>query len=1204
MSMPWRVSEEMLAKTNDAILKPILRDLLLAEALRAGCATSAVSINTDDRAPDGGADAVTPKPLNASDWLGDRETCWQFKIGAAGQPARLKTEVLKPLPSTTLKRQGRFVVVATSATDGEAGRRSRMNALVQAAKKKRIPVSRIAVYSTDTLARWLEQHPGIAASFMGFPAGCQQLERWKAHPHHKTPWHASPQTLQAIADYRRDLGIEGLIATPHLHISGAPGAGKTRLALEICRDAEWRFNVLYVESKGSTNVDQLLERLEASAGARAVVVVDEVDPDEARRWNGLVLRAADRLRLVTIGRKRAPAIQEILTHEVEPLVGAAMTHFIAATHPTLPKEHLEYAARFSDGFPRLALLAAAALERDRALDVQGLLARGDIRELLDELIPDHSRRSSLRVLAALESVGWTGDAAAEGMAIASHYQLDWNRVRDDIDQLHAEYGIAPTAGNLRYVSPRPLGVLLAVEAWAAQPETMRTLYDKLPTEASQRAFEERLRLISDSKQVQAFVATELRRFRSLDELSSEGAVRRWTGFGHAHPLLATRCLREALEAATVEVRRAIAGGTRRQLVWALSEHASRLDCFHDAMWALAHLAVAENETYANNATAQFVGKFQIFLGGTATPYSDRLAFIDEVIASSDAKYRALAVHALARPLETHGEHRSHGVTESLAREPEQWRPTLQELNDVLIGAFDRLLDLAMREAAPEVLDAMVQAVSRTAMRLRHDLERDRLAEIITLLARTSGARREQLWHRVEEVRSRTEKTWKDRSAADLEWLAALERQLEDPSLIGQVRRAVAAAEWDTPATAYGELAERVVADSAVWEPVWAWLTSGEARGGAWAFGEALALTDGAGLLLDAIETLRAGPDLRAVAAYVGQRARREGSGWLEDWLDRFAASHSDPNVVVELTSRTGSSSRAVVRVLQQVRAGAAPTTTEQLSYGQWADNLATADFDRLVRGLADAPAHRGSALVLVAGRAERDASYLAQAEPLALDLVADSELIRASPNHGYYWERLAEALVTRHAERIASAILAAHDPRSRGPDAWFLEHTTYARPLLERCIEVDAAATWAALKPYLEEPPLAVVYAIGLPPVLDQMPRADVLAWIGGDPKFRGALAARITAKSLEDGSLLVELLERFGHVREVADAVRSEFFSGQWWGDASAHWKQVADGLRPLANRSDKPRAARWARETIRQLEHAAERERSDEAEERIRRR
>ena len=68
-------------------------------------------------------------------------------------------------------------------------------------------------------------------------------------------------------------------------------------------------------------------------------------------------------------------------------------------------------------------------------------------------------------------------------------------------------------------------------------------------------------------------------------------------------------------------------GTLVRLAW-------RSSSFHDAVKALALLAEAENETWANNASREFVARFQIFLGGTAVPYLDRMSVLDELLATN------------------------------------------------------------------------------------------------------------------------------------------------------------------------------------------------------------------------------------------------------------------------------------------------------------------------------------------------------------------------------------------------------------------------------------------------------------------------------------------------------------------------------------------------------------------------------------------
>jgi hypothetical protein len=50
--------------------------------------------------------------------------------------------------------------------------------------------------------------------------------------------------------------------------------------------------------------------------------------------------------------------------------------------------------------------------------------------------------------------------------------------------------------------------------------------------------------------------------------------------------------------------------------------------------ALALVAEAENETWANNASVEFVIRFQINLGGTTVPYMRRLEVLDELLATN------------------------------------------------------------------------------------------------------------------------------------------------------------------------------------------------------------------------------------------------------------------------------------------------------------------------------------------------------------------------------------------------------------------------------------------------------------------------------------------------------------------------------------------------------------------------------------------
>lgn len=74
---------------------------------------------------------------------------------------------------------------------------------------------------------------------------------------------------------------------------------------------------------------------------------------------------------------------------------------------------------------------------------------------------------------------------------------------------------------------------------------------------------------------------------------------------------------------------------RRNLVWALERLCFRSETFEDATELLYRLAIAENESYANNATGQFLQLFQTFLAGTEVNLERRLKLLVSLFKFND-----------------------------------------------------------------------------------------------------------------------------------------------------------------------------------------------------------------------------------------------------------------------------------------------------------------------------------------------------------------------------------------------------------------------------------------------------------------------------------------------------------------------------------------------------------------------------------------
>ena len=146
-----QVSEHLIAALDDIALNTLMRDLLAAQAYRCGAPVNQIRVNTESRAPDDGCDGWSPKPTDPNLWLGSMNTCWQFKAGVNGQPAKLSGEVEKPIPKETLLAGGRFIVVASGSTSGKKGEDERLEVLRNEAKLNQLPVDNIDVIGSERL---------------------------------------------------------------------------------------------------------------------------------------------------------------------------------------------------------------------------------------------------------------------------------------------------------------------------------------------------------------------------------------------------------------------------------------------------------------------------------------------------------------------------------------------------------------------------------------------------------------------------------------------------------------------------------------------------------------------------------------------------------------------------------------------------------------------------------------------------------------------------------------------------------------------------------------------------------------------------------------------------------------------------------------------------------------------------------------------
>jgi hypothetical protein len=1060
-----------------------------------------------------------------------------------------------------------------------------------------LPTENIRVYDCERLANWVNQFPAVAARLTGLPEGLLKIEDWEHQEQFTGKYFASAELSKQIESVRSGFEfVSGAIR--HLHVVGPPGVGKTRLALEIGRAQKLGPLLVYFDSFRPRILD-LLAQVRASPGTWLLAVVDETSSDAIRQLHEQVRVADGRLRLITIGSAHPADSAGIALLKLRPLAHHEMGLVVSDYAPHLPREHADFAIRFADGYVKLARLVCDSLARQPDLQALQLLQQaGDMTRLLDRLLGDLSvkDRRCLQVLALLRQVGWSDDRENEGQTVAEHLGLDWIDVKQTVHGIHKKAGIAPVAGRLRYISPRPLALYLALEALEIHGDKLRGLPAKLPNDAAREAFYSRLSELADFPAARRQCREELDHFFSLRDLQDAYSARIWSYLALTDPAHAAGQIRKIIEGASREEKLAFGKG-RRDVVWSLVKLAWRRSSFWDAMIALAELAVAENEEIANNATGEFGERFQIVLGGTAVPYLERLGILDELLKHSDLAYHRLVIYALGMVGRFHETRMLGGEDHGVQTVEEEWHPaTPAEETEAREEALRRLTALA-RGGDAALENELVDATRHLIGPLLHARYVSRLHELLFSLVQRFPAHREVFRAEVADVIEALAPANGESSHPEYASLCQLYSALVDTSLKGRLQQHVGRLQWKEVdnSTELARLVGEFLATPAHFSQHFGWLTSGQAGSG-WAFGQILGEQDIGGILQSIVLSRDGrGPDLQIVSAYLVGQSRHHAPGWLDVWLDsQRAGEDPDDALVLDATWRTGASDRGAQRLLDIIRAERLPHEAyRRLGYGRWPLELSVGSFINLVTVLLERTPLRPLVLQMLASRLHYRPEDRGQLMAVAAEVVADPKLIR--DERGHCWAEIAILLIPTMARSIARTLFAAH----RLGDSWFLRHSP-GSAILAQCVTHDPEGTWHELRSILENADDTALFAIGFPHgIVDQLPRAAVLEWASHEVPSRPCLIARITtADYSRDDSLASQLANNYANDADVSSALFAECMSGMHMGSSADHWARKAFSLQQTASKTQLPGLRRWATQAAASFMEMAERDRVREAE------
>jgi hypothetical protein len=711
--------KQLIARLDPGTFNAFVGGLLAAESERLGMPPGSLIMSDAITENDGGLDALmrdvpalevdpqTPFPAG--------EVGWQLKSTRLKVPSafELATELPKPGPKRVLSGGGAYVLVSSQDLN-PAQREALEKALVQEADKVMAESgvtgesARVSVWDAQTLALLSRTHPAPAAEIGITDFGQAQSlpELLRALQASDRPFQTDESRTRAVDRLReraRTDSDDPLLMTVH----GDPGAGKTRAVAHALDTDDLRDVVLYVN--GSEGLQVLLTRLIRLEVSRGILFVDEVDEhtivDSCSRLGG----QAGRWRIVSVtSQAERRWIPEGGRTVVLPPLDADATRRLVVEHAGLPEPLAGMVAEVAAGFPELAFSLADELRADPDLDLVRLARLPTPQDVLARAFSDAGARQHLGPIALFSAVGFEGELRYELEAIAAAFGLDPAEVERYCE---AELGhFASRAGRYRMVSP------LLVAIWLASDLIERTAHFEevitgLP-ESLQDAFVRQLEHFGpDAPHLPAALRRVIRddRFRR-PEAFSEAAGRFLRASAAIIPSQVAEAIHELMGAAEPDDLKRI---PRRDLVWTLQVLLWWPETWETAIDGLYLLAQNENETWANNATGEFVSAFTLYLSGSTVPYADRAAWLRRAIEASAPEQLTMLGNAASAGLQSF--HSRARVGFQGGGEPSDWQPqTREEYVDARRMAWQLSLEARDRATA----DSRVAHTKQLASALR------------------------------------------------------------------------------------------------------------------------------------------------------------------------------------------------------------------------------------------------------------------------------------------------------------------------------------------------------------------------------------------------------------------------------------------------------------------------------------------------------
>jgi hypothetical protein len=1242
---PFTIDPKILNQLSAERAVDIFRRLLWAEAARVGVAQNLVSTPLCIYEPDGGIDAGIEVKVNPTcdDLIPQGISGFQIKSGDL-PPKKCRAEVsrelngrlvLKEEVERIISNDGTYVLVLFKELNIRT-RRSRREELEKLFADLGFPHAKVIVYGIEIIQRSLERF----ISLVFYVRGEQHLgiphEFWGDQTDIRFPG-------QVVFDDLRDNFVEELRDAVRnrkpgdavWRVSGLPGVGKSRLVYEALNTDDLKHQVVYIpqyiDSAAST-----IQHLRINGDVNAVLVVDDCDNATHERLTNGLANYSDRITLITLTTEvnRFPFPTRVVF--MTPMSETTLESLLTSQNASLPSPVSRRIAKFSGGFPRIAvLLLDSYLKFDTSLE-----HFGDIEDdhLFNRLIGGETNTSDGRfaekvlffiAIALFEKIEFPGDSDRESQWLSRYFKIDWNRFQELVSEerrrglIQGQYYLSLT--------PFILRVWLR-KRWLTTYCTSRTqLYEFI------NAFpiEDRIDLTSRFVSLFSHIGDIPEGISLSNELLSESGMfdeqfldteqgsYLFLKLAEGNPSAALSCLEYLFSGKTTDELKAQVSG-RRNIVWALEMITVWKELCVRGARILSALALAENENYANNSTGVFCKLFipaQGIMSMTEANPEERFVVIDELLRFGSFEKQTLALSACECALSTPPYTKMMGSeTQGLRRLPDYWSPrSTKELTDAYLRVWNALLDL--RKTGDETSKVAIEKVLFESCRglCRVPGMQGPVVAFLESIGTEDISDVKKYLESISAILSFEDKYLSEEQSVRL---LSLRDGYVNKDFNSRFKRYVGMSlyeDWskdDRHETLYGiihELAQEVVANPDQLAPYYNWLNSREPVN-TQRFGLELGIADSENKfrpdIIQSILTRKETDSMAFVGGYFAGLQKRDGKLW-DSVMEEFQGDDGLKKFILELTWHSGLTNAAATRVLNLVKDRTnSVAELSQFLYGGELDKLDVLICNEWLTYAVEVGTNSAlltaviilHAYFIMPGRLHDIDPHFALQILTHPSVFARTEEKVDVQMSNYRWSESALKLLDSHPQ-FATALGSVVVDHYNEKGTVFEGYEPSSSKVLSRIGDLNPKLLWDIMKirivPPLDERGWSLAHWMrgdrGFTSEvntsrLPRTPLKEIWKWIDEDPEVRTSFLAEYVPPVLTHDSstpsLPFELLKRYGDNIDVHKALFRNFYSEGWSGNASSHYRRKQDMLREIRKSETNSNIIVWLDTYIGQLD------------------